>query len=194
MAVDAGNIGDILGGKEVANAILSVIREARKQLFVVSPYLDICEWDEAKAAIEVAKAQSSSTSIRFIVCKDDQGTRTKQSIKWLKGRDIPVVEVEKLHAKIYINENSILSCSMNLTQSSLKNHEVAHQVMDETSKNRMRQQVRNLMTSNPKEMTVCARCGSLNRPRNRSAGQTPAENLPLCYACYLEWKKTNDLA
>lgn len=191
--VDSVSTGDILGGKEVANAILSVIREARKQLFVVSPYLDLCDWEEAKAAIKKATAQVSNPSIKFVVCKNDQGARTKKSINWLRDKGIPVVEVEKLHFKIYINEKSVVSSSMNLTQSSLKNHELAHQVMDVASQNRMRRQVRNLMTANPREMTVCARCGSLNRPRKRSASQTPAEDLPLCYPCFLEWKKENDL-
>ena len=191
--MEAASIGVILSGKEVANVILRVIGEARRHLYVVSPYLDICRWKEAKDVIETAKGQNSKPSITFIVCREDQGSRTRESIEWLKEKGIKVVEVGKLHAKIYINENAVLSSSMNLTKSSLDNHEMAYQVMDTIGQNRLRQQVKNLMTANPDEMTLCARCGSLNRPRNRRGGQTPAGDLPLCYACYLEWKKINNL-
>lgn len=184
VAVDEG--GELYLDSQVAQGILQVIHEAKETVIVVSPYLRL--WDDAKKAIRAAKKRR--VNVTLILREDDEERQAgRLDIEWLKSNKVDCVRVPNLHAKIYLNEDTVLLSSMNLTNSSLENCEVAYKVTDAFSQNRIRQRVENLMANFSSSKTFCARCGKANRLRSHST----AQDLPLCLTCYEEWKKANDL-
>ncbi len=184
MVVDEG--GELYLDGQVAPGILQIIHEAKETVIVVSPYLRL--WDDAKKAIRAAKKRKVNVTL---ILREDEAERQTVSldIDWLDSNKVNYIRVPNLHAKIYLNEDSVLLSSMNLTNSSLENCEVAYKITDAFSQNRIRQRVENLMANNSSSKTFCARCGKTNRPRNHST----VSDLPLCLTCYEEWKRANGL-
>ena len=182
--VDEG--GEVYLDTQVAPGILQIIHEAKESVIVVSPYLRL--WDEAKKAIRAARKRR--VDVKFILREDEADKLSGHpDVNWLRSNKVDCVTVPNLHAKMYINEDTILLSSMNLTDYSIGNCEVAYRVTDAFSQNRIRQRVENLITDSSSAKTFCARCGKSNRLRNHSAVQ----DLPLCLTCYEEWKRANGL-
>ena len=182
--VDEG--GEVYLDDQVAQGILQVIHEAKESVILVSPFLKL--WDDAKKAIRAARKRKVAVS--FILREDEADKLSGHpDVSWLRSNKVACVTVPNLHAKVYINEDTVLLSSMNLTDYSIGNCEVAYRVTDAFSQNRIRQRVENLMADSSSVTTFCARCGKPNRLRSYSA----AQDLPLCRTCYEEWKRANGL-
>lgn len=91
---------------------MKLISEAEKELFIISPYYNVHGWHKMNKCIEEAK--SKNINITFVVRKKEYNSISMvESI--LRS---PVIEVEMLHAKIYLNEKTAIISSMNLSKSS----------------------------------------------------------------------------
>ena len=174
----------IVGGAAIGQAILDIIKDARELVVVVSPYLDICNWEGAQKSILMANRQESDVSPLFIVRADNQGDSTRESVQWLRDHGIEVFEVEGLHAKLYFNEDTFLLSSMNLLHSSLGNIEIATIVTDERERIDILTVVFR-MVADAKSMALCAGCGVELVKRDSTK--------PLCRACYSRWKRENHI-
>src|SRR3970040_59788 len=99
--------------EEVPGRILSVVRDARKYAVLVTPYLGL--WPHAEDAITVAV--KNRVDVKVILRADPQ-VLNSDDVQWLLLNKVKVATVEGLHAKIYLNETSVVVSSMNLTRGS----------------------------------------------------------------------------
>ena len=77
----------------------------------------------------------------FIYRKDE-----REDLEWLEGVGVNVHAVKNLHAKIYLNESSVLVTSMNLLESSSENSmEICISINDEKAQNDVRGYVKTLL-------------------------------------------------
>lgn len=183
--------------QEVAPQVLSVIDEATKYVIVVTPYLKL--WGHARYAIE--RALKRGVDVKFLLRADfdDLGG---ESVQWLSSIGVKIQVVERLHAKIFLNEERIIVTSMNLHSSSSQDSlEVALLITNSREQQILRHYVfeslqgmatgiENLILSQtPKHSAstkvsgvgtvgYCIRCGI-------SVGLDI--NHPLCDGCYDKW-------
>ncbi len=103
---------------QVVPQIVSVIREAKKEVIIITPYVDLEEWRHAKRAIE--EAVSRRVEIKVVVRDDQAQTRENAvaTILWFVNNEVKVYMLPDLHAKIYVNEMTTLISSMNFTRKS----------------------------------------------------------------------------
>lgn len=143
----------VLLDDKITPQLLNIVGEARQQVTLVAPYVDVGPWGHLKEAIQ--RAVQRGVKVTVLVRNDNDrlgGDKGAASIKWLIENGVTVHSLERLHAKIYLNEHSVLVSSMNLTESSATNSfEVAVLVADSRSAARIREYVSHtlLETSQP---------------------------------------------
>ena len=112
---------DSLSGK-----IVNIIREARNELFLITPYIKLNKWKRIKKSLKFAK--KIGLKITFILrepASDYKMKRVLTQLKAVRGKNCKLYFIENLHAKIYYNRKEALITSMNLHQhSAYNNHEV----------------------------------------------------------------------
>ncbi|MBI4305853.1 MAG: hypothetical protein HY678_05990, partial [Chloroflexi bacterium] len=99
--------------EDVPGRILSVLRDARKYVILVSPYLGL--WGHAQDAIQIAVRNRVGVTV---VLRKEPEVLNSEDVGWLLDNGVKVAAVEDLHAKIYLNESSVVLSSMNLTRGS----------------------------------------------------------------------------
>ena len=99
--------------EEVSHRILSVLGDAKEYAVIVSPYIAL--WGHAKNAVQLAVQHR--VKVMFLVRNDPEVVRSAD-IQWLTDNQVEVYALGRLHAKIYFNESTVITSSMNLTQSS----------------------------------------------------------------------------
>ena len=115
---------------EVQIQILEIVKKASRQVTFVSPYIDL----SGHLRNEMENAINRGVVIRFIVRADEKNppgqlkwlrehneAKHLEQLKWLGEHKIKVDQVERLHAKIYLNERTVLISSMNITDASTTN-------------------------------------------------------------------------
>ncbi|MBM3946085.1 MAG: phosphatidylserine/phosphatidylglycerophosphate/cardiolipin synthase family protein [SAR202 cluster bacterium] len=128
---------------EVSTQILGVINEARQYVVIVSPYLRM--WGHARRAVEQALRRGVRVSMYL---RDDQDKPPLDQIQWLVSNGVSVFAVQGLHAKVYMNEQTVLLSSMNFTESSALNSlEIAYLVRDSEHAQRIREYVASDITT-----------------------------------------------
>ena len=182
--------------EEVQTAVLSVIREAKKHVIIVSPYLQLWTW--AERAIEQALKQR--VDITFFV-RNQEKQVTGESVAWLIGHGAKVFAVDFLHSKIYLNETMTLISSMNMLDTSAeKSMEIAMLVRDHNDAQRIRDYVVRLRAlAQPVSAEGPAGVSSVAHT-NQAPRQSPAgfcircgmglvldPSKPLCNKCYDSW-------
>ena len=96
--------------------IENIIIEAKKELFLVSPYLQL-----SKTLFERLKdAADRNVKIIIVFGKDELKPNERNSLAELKNLDLYFFE--NLHAKCYFNEISMVITSMNMYEFSEKNN------------------------------------------------------------------------
>jgi hypothetical protein len=169
---------------EVLPQILQVVRNASQ---LVTPYVRL--WGHLQNAMD--EAVNRGVAISFVVRAGERNQ--SEELEWLREHDVTVYEVAHLHAKIYLNERTVLISSMNITEKSTTNsHDFAMKVQSEDDTKKLRDYVARLTgkvnASRParsarqeiREVGICIRDGS---KMDFDAAR------PLCAKCYLEWVK-----
>ncbi|MFH1560328.1 MAG: phospholipase D-like domain-containing protein [Chloroflexota bacterium] len=149
--------------EQVSNRILSVIDEAKEYVVIVSPYISL--WKHVKNAVQLAVKRSAR--VYFLVRNDPEVVRGSD-IQWLMDNQVVVLTLDRLHAKIYLNENTVITSSMNLTQSSgTESFEIATLISDPIEAKTIRDYVtsRLLQLANTLSQQELARAG-VARPKN----------------------------
>ena len=164
----------------VASAVLDIIRGARDHVILVSPYNKF--WDHLRNELRLALGRGVKV---IYLCRQDEET---EDIHWLGRQGATVYAVEMLHAKLFMNESSVILASMNLHESSTKNSkEVALSITDQSTKTELLNYVERLMQLGhqiyPRPATTKARPTTTSRPsqggaksrrRSGSVGQAPS--------------------
>ena len=200
---------------EVATNVLRIFDDAHEYVVVVSPWLEL--WGHAKNAVEKAQRRGIK-KIQFIIRKNAKPSDAqKRDVSWLRERGVELYQAERLHAKIYLNEKTVLLSSMNLMESSALNSlEVAYTLTDKASQDRVRQYVsQHIMgiASNVGAQSPTPRASTTKLPAPSTAPRTQAAkptrrtskvegfcirrresidlnpDKPLCRHCYDEWNQ-----
>ncbi len=132
--------------EEIAGKILSIIKAATKELVIVSPYVQISDWDRVKQALAFILKEKKDVKIVFVTRsiydkdpteREEENASNNRSIDELKDFEgkAKIYLASNLHSKIYYNGKQALVTSMNLFQHSAENnHEIAV-YFDEDAKN-----------------------------------------------------------
>src|SRR2546425_6858641 len=171
--------------EEVEPQVLSMIQNATKHVTFVTPYLSL--WGHLETAID--KAISRGVGSTFIIRPGEKQSTEDQ--EWLFGHKVKLYELPNLHAKIYINESTVLISSMNITEHSTTNSlEFAMIVESRKDATRFRNYVSDMLKraevvqlAEPEGQEVeqtgrCIRCG---RQIDFNVSR------PLCDSCYQSW-------
>lgn len=106
---------DIISGSQVTAQVMDVVQEADHTLILVTPYFD--PWSRLEKCIKNAHlARGVNTAVLLRGGKERKSQ--KESAKDLIDAGINVDFLERLHAKVYANENEAVVTSMNLLESS----------------------------------------------------------------------------
>lgn len=120
--------GDVFFEADVAGKVVGVISEATKLCTLVTPYLKISGWRHAENAILLAIKRNVDLKV---IVRDEPKQTESADVRWLLENGVKVYAVERLHAKVYLNEKRTLVTSMNLTEESRDSLEIAMIVRDD---------------------------------------------------------------
>lgn len=184
-----------------SHSIEKIIKGAIRTLVLVSPYLQL-----SKTFFERLKdASARGVSIKLIYGKDELKDDQKKLLAELKGLEL--YYFENLHAKCFMNENTMVITSMNMYDFSEKNNremgvlierskdiQVFKDAVDET-KSIIDSSVRIHFTQKNKQVLVkgskySAKIGYCIRCR---AAITLNPEKPLCEDCYEIWNVYNNI-
>ncbi|MGA2663625.1 MAG: phospholipase D-like domain-containing protein [Nitrososphaerales archaeon] len=187
----AEDAGSVFFDDKIPPQILKVVNSASASVTFVTPYLGL--WGHLKNDMEEALLRG--VSISFAVRAGEQ-QKQAQDVKWLREHRVRVHEVENLHAKIYLNERTVLVSSMNIYRSStIDSRDFAVLVRDEEDARRFRQYVSQITGGlGLAPQSVQAASGAVRATQMafciRDASSIPFDtSRPLCEKCYPKWAK-----
>ncbi len=194
VALAKGAFGRIFGSDaqsvyfdaEVLPLVQEVVTSANSWVTFVTPYVGL--WGHLRNALE--ECVSRGVGISFVVRAGEE-KQVPETI-WLREHGIHVYEVDNLHAKIYLNEESVVVSSMNIYGSStinsldyavvIRNEKDAEQVRDYVT----RLTARASGSKSTKAKLQVVRSGYCIRDGVRVSFDT---ERPLCSKCYATWMK-----
>ncbi len=161
---------ELLYDENVLPAVIKLAEGARGQLVLVSPYNDFSV--NLRNAVEQAARRVSVIA----VCRSDQDQKEKAHLDWLTGLGAQVYLVERLHSKIYLNEEQAIVTSMNLLQGSAVNSkEIAFLIQDAETHAEILKYVNDRLIANAKPYRPLT---SQPRPSGSSARPAPQPQKP----------------
>jgi hypothetical protein len=186
-------MADFLTTTGLSSKIEEIINESKKYLIVASPFLNISE--RYQKCLNLASKRG--VDIRFLYGKDSiksgyTKTQQKKAFDFLDTLDnCKLIEVEPLHAKCFLNEDSIIIGSMNLySYSEANNYEMGvllSKSKDKVAYKNALEEVSSLISHYGKDDTIfnpdekeirvgfCIHC----------ANEFPYDyNAPYCKSCY----------
>ena len=129
---------EVFTDDQITSRVLDILRDAKKHVTLVSPYNKF--WTHLRN--ELQRTVTRDVRVDFIYRNGERSEDTN----WLEDLGVRVHAVENLHAKIYLNESSVLVTSMNLLESSSKNSmEICISVNDKKEQKDVRGYVKTLL-------------------------------------------------
>lgn len=126
---------------EIASKIMTLIVEAEKELILVSPYININDWDKMKNSL--SKAVNKGVKITFITRANANNDYTP-----LKALKINPILIKDLHAKVYINEKYAIVTSQNIIHySDINSIDLGYLTENESERNELIGFVNNYLTT-----------------------------------------------
>ena len=170
----------LLYDEDVWPAIIKLIDDAEEWLILVSPYNDF----STTLRDAVTRAVRRDVEVTA-VCREDRASKERSHWTRLTRLGVQVLSVERLHAKIYLNEAWGILGSMNLYQESAVNSkEAAVALGGESHDNVLSYVIGRLIEPNVPDMAQqvghCIRCASII-PYN--------SGRPLCDPDYEVWSQ-----
>ena len=101
-------MAEFLTTKGTAYHLENIIKDAKKKLVLVSPYLQISQTFYER----LKDASKKGVSTKIIYGKDELNNSEKKSISELEN--VELFFFQNLHAKCYFNENNMIITSMNM--------------------------------------------------------------------------------
>ena len=131
---------EIIKDDHIPPRVLDILRGAEKRVTLVSPYNEF--WTRLEKQIDAIVRNGVRVDVIY------RAGKRNDAIEWLEtlGPRVKVHAVENLHAKIYLNESSVLITSMNLLESSRNNSmEIGISINDEHAQDEVRKYVETLL-------------------------------------------------
>ncbi|MDI6049409.1 hypothetical protein QLS31_06175 [Flavobacterium sp. XS2P24] len=99
---------------EIATRIMTLIDNAKTNLVLVSPYINIDKWDKFKKCLQRAVD-------RGVIITIYARENADQNLDLIRSFNVNLILIKDLHAKIYLNESYAIASSQNLIQYSDSN-------------------------------------------------------------------------
>lgn len=106
----------IIPPHKISTEIIDIIYEANDYVILVSPYVNLSNWDRLSS--EIKNAINRNVKIEIFVRNEPENSKSWEQLSEI---GIKARLVTNLHAKFYFNENFGLIASMNLLSSSNSN-------------------------------------------------------------------------
>lgn len=140
----------------VTAEILSIIKRAKKELMIVSPYIQLEGWPRLNDALKYVLNDDEKKDIKITIItrnkKDGKNKSLEELTPYLDRCRIYVVD--DLHSKVYCNESTALVTSMNMYQHSAeRNHEIGVLFKDEDEILDVREHIKYLMSAGHKTIS-----------------------------------------
>lgn len=114
---------------EIASKIMTLIDNAEKNLIIVSPYVEMTNWEKMKKCL--SKSLKKGVNINFIIRKNAKNN----DLISLRQLNIQPLLVQDLHAKVYINDSYAIVTSLNITHySDINSIDIAYQTENEAER------------------------------------------------------------
>ena len=197
----------ILDTDGVIHGLVEIIKNAKKRLVIISPYLKINE----RTKEHLADRDRFKIDVRIVYGKNEL---QPEENNWLESTSIRTSFLQHLHAKCYLNEDEALLTSMNLYEFSQQNNfemgiivsrekdpELYEQISDEAERiiraaDEIRVTVARVEAADDdnEDIPETERPRSGNAPENgfciRCQGDLPVNPAqPYCRRCYTSWKR-----
>lgn len=106
---------------EITSKLMTLIEEAKKELIIVSPYVNVSKWGKMKSCLE--RAINRGVKVTIIARKN-----ADQDLSYIQSLNVKLHLIMDLHAKLYLNDKYGIVTSQNLLQYSDNNSiEIAYQ-------------------------------------------------------------------
>ncbi|UYP43927.1 hypothetical protein NEF87_000212 [Candidatus Lokiarchaeum ossiferum] len=140
----------------VTAEILSIIKRARKELMIVSPYIQLDGWPRLNDALKYVLNDNEKNEIEITIITRNQPNGNNKSLDELSPYldRCRVYVVDDLHSKVYYNETTALVTSMNMYQHSAeKNHEIGVLFEERDKVLDVREHIKYLMSAGQKTVS-----------------------------------------
>lgn len=126
---------------EISSQIMTLIEEAEKEIIIVSPYVDIKNWDKLKRCLN--NAIGRKVAISFYVREF-----AKQDLEPLRQLNVKIILIKDLHAKIYLNDTYGIVSSQNLYQySDINSIDFAYSTETDEERNQLVKLIKKYLTN-----------------------------------------------
>ncbi|WP_289045902.1 hypothetical protein [uncultured Olleya sp.] len=133
---------------EIASKIMTLIEESDKELILVSPYVELSNWNKMKKCID--RAIKRGVKIIFVARKN-----AKQNLSFLKQSGIKLILVNDLHAKLYINDSYGIVTSQNIVYySDINSIDIAYRTINSEQRLELIDFINNYVLNNRLEVDV----------------------------------------
>jgi hypothetical protein len=107
---------------EIFGKICTLIRTAKKEMILVSPYNDVKDWDKLKEVLRIAK--KNKIEIEWYSRRNNVKV---DNIEGVRSLGIEPILIDNLHLKMYLNEDTAVVTSFNMMKTSYnKSLEIAY--------------------------------------------------------------------
>jgi len=181
-------MADFLTTSGISYNIENIILNAKQELFLVSPYLQI-----SKTLYERLKdASANGVEITIVFGKDQLNKDERKSLESIKN--IKLLFFKNLHAKCYFNEESMVITSMNMYEFSEKNNRemgiLITQNLDKTIFEKAKAEVNSIISSAENSFTNTKNNSKQNKNGHCIRCNEKIElnsQKPYCSSCYNSW-------
>ncbi len=127
---------------------MTLIEESDKELILVSPYVELSNWNKMKKCID--RAIKRGVKIIFVARKN-----AKQNLSFLKQSGIKLILVNDLHAKLYINDSYGIVTSQNIVYySDINSIDIAYRTINSEQRLELIDFINNYVLNNRLEVDV----------------------------------------
>lgn len=121
---------EILKPSEIGARIATMIIESKSRFIAISPFVKISDWKKITTALEKARERDISIELYFREIKEKE-------YNFIRSIGIKAFKIPGLHTKLYMNDSSVLTGSMNLYEySDLHSRELGIYYVDQDSYNK----------------------------------------------------------
>lgn len=164
---------------EIASKIMTLIDDAEKNLIIVSPYVEMTNWEKMKKCL--SKCIKKGVNLKFIIRKNV----SNNDLFSLRQLNIQPIFIQDLHAKVYINDIYAIVTSLNITHySDINSIDIAYQTETEIERTELIDYVNKHIT-NIKSATVKVKPVKINiepveeKPNQKTEKQSKDEKKQL---------------
>jgi sugar-specific transcriptional regulator TrmB len=196
---------------DVAPQFQQLVKNANENIIFVTPYIEL--WPHLKD--ELRDAIERHVDITFLI-REDHTAHKPENLEWLHANRVKVYLIPNLHAKIYLNEKTVLVSSMNVHRTSITDSkDFAMFIKNQEQEQMLREYVKRLIGKGTRTQLSQTIRDRVSDPVDKNRSTQPSRSIerraveygycirsrdkisldidkPLCADCYRQWNKYQD--